>query len=75
MKKGANIQIEKKRFLGKRKILKGVIIDIIRYGGEDWLGEDINEVWYKIKLDNGKIIKIEKNDNRYIIVEVMHKVA
>ena len=75
MKKGANIQIEKKRFLGKRKILKGVIIDIIRYGGEDWLGDDINEVWYKIKLDNGKIIKIEKNDNRYIIVEVMHKVA
>lgn len=75
MKKGANIQIEKKRFLGKRKILKGVIIAIIRYGGEDWLGDDINEVWYKIKLDNGKIIKIEKNDNRYIIVEVMHKVA
>lgn len=75
MKKGANIQIEKKRFLGKRKILKGVIIDIIRYGGEDWLGDEIDEVWYKIKLDNGKIIKIEKNDNKYIIVEVMDKVA
>ena len=69
------IQIEKKSFFGKRKILEVIIVDTIRYVGEDWLGDDINEVWYKVKLVNGKIIKIFEDDNKYTIKKIMDKVA
>ena len=69
------IQIEKKSFFGKRKILEGIIVDTIRYVGEDWLGDDVNEVWYKVKLVNGKIIKISEDDNKYTIIKIMDKVA
>ena len=75
MKKRMRIQVKKNSFFGKEKILEGTIIETIRYVGEDWLGDEINEIWYKVKLDNDKTIKIHEHDTKYTIIKIMDKVA